>query len=297
MAAYVPAGNGDVAPAIAPAAGKPSGLPMKPATSYSGGQGKPNTTTNEYASRPIVLNRPCRSVADLGYVFSGTPWRNLDMNTPESGATALLDAFCVNDTDDAGGLVAGKVNLNTRQAPVLQAILSGAGKDEFNLASSTLAPPLTSTTAAALATALINRTTSTATGMGPITNVSELVGSWNSPVAVDSSSLNGGKSYLGFTSDTVNGSNDLTTVLASVFPTEQRVARFREAAIRALASAGQTRVWNLMIDLVAQTGLYPQNARALDQFTVEGEQRCWIHVAIDRYTGEVIDQQMEIVKE
>ena len=76
-----------------------------------------------------------------------------------------------------------------------------------------------------------------------------------------------------------------------------QVQRFREAPIRAFANVGQTRVWNLMIDVVAQTGRYPKSATALDQFVVEGEQRCWVHVAIDRLTGQVIDQQVEVVKE
>lgn len=296
MAAYVPAGNGNAAPAVAPTSGQPSGLPMKPATSYSGGVGSPNTTTNEYASRPIVLNRPYRSVAELGYVFSGTPWRNLDMNTPESAAAAMLDVFCVNDTDDPNCLVAGKVNLNTRQSPVLQAILSGTGKDEFDIASSALAAPVNDSVAKSIADALVARTTSSTTGMGPLANLSELVGKWNSAVNVDSY-FNGGKSYVGFSSDATNNSNDLTTLLSANFPTEQRVARFREAAIRSLAGVGQTRVWNVMIDLVAQTGRYPKNAAALDQFLVEGEQRYWVHLAIDRYTGEILDKQVELVKE
>jgi hypothetical protein len=30
---------------------------------------------------------------------------------------------------------------------------------------------------------------------------------------------------------------------------------------------------------------------------VEGEQRYWGHVAIDRFTGQVIDKQIEVVKE
>jgi hypothetical protein len=30
---------------------------------------------------------------------------------------------------------------------------------------------------------------------------------------------------------------------------------------------------------------------------VEGEQRYWIHVAIDRLTGQIIDNQIEVVKE
>jgi hypothetical protein len=30
---------------------------------------------------------------------------------------------------------------------------------------------------------------------------------------------------------------------------------------------------------------------------VEGEQRYWVHVAIDRFTGQVIDKQIEVVNE
>jgi hypothetical protein len=52
-----------------------------------------------------------------------------------------------------------------------------------------------------------------------------------------------------------------------------------------------------MIDVVAQTGRYPQSAGTLDKYVVEGEQRYWVHVAIDRLTGEVIDKQIEVVKE
>ena len=52
-----------------------------------------------------------------------------------------------------------------------------------------------------------------------------------------------------------------------------------------------------MIDLIAQSGRYPPNATSLSQFVVEGEKRYWLHVAIDRFTGEVIDQQLEAVYE
>lgn len=30
---------------------------------------------------------------------------------------------------------------------------------------------------------------------------------------------------------------------------------------------------------------------------VEGEQRYWMHVAIDRFTGQVLDKQIEVVNE
>ncbi len=67
--------------------------------------------------------------------------------------------------------------------------------------------------------------------------------------------------------------------------------------MRALTDAGQTRTWNLMIDVIAQSGKYPPTANNLSQFVVEGEKRYWLHIAIDRFTGEVINQQLEAVYE
>lgn len=71
----------------------------------------------------------------------------------------------------------------------------------------------------------------------------------------------------------------------------------REAVIRALSDVGQTRTWNLMIDVIAQSGKYGASATAVDNFIAEGEKRYWLHVAIDRFTGEVIDQQLEKINE
>jgi hypothetical protein len=52
-----------------------------------------------------------------------------------------------------------------------------------------------------------------------------------------------------------------------------------------------------MIDLIAQTGRYPSSAGGLANFIVEGERRYWLHLAIDRQTAKVIDQQIEVVSE
>jgi hypothetical protein len=296
-----------------PAAGQPWGLPMMTADNYST---NPPTATANMASRPVMLNRPFRSVAELGYVFTGTPWRNLNMSIPESGSSPLLDIFCINDTNDPNDLVAGKVNLNTRQIPVLAAILSGAYKDETYqkfgaAANSPLASAnstLTSTYANAIATALVKRTSSATANPGPLTNVSQLVGAWKSSQTVGTpTAINGGTSYIGFSSDTVNstGGNitDITQALQSIgaIDAEKRLTRLREASIRALAATGTTRVWNLMIDVIAQTGRFPSNAATaaspLAAFAVSGERRYWVHVAIDRYTGKVLDERIEEVKE
>jgi hypothetical protein len=257
-------------------------------------------------NRPFILNRPFRSVAELGYAFSGTPWRNIDFNTPESGYASLLDLFCVSETSDANAEVEGRVDLNTRQVPVLEALLSGTGsqgyayKDELNAGQTGNTASLSSTEIASIAQALVNRTTTTTkSGEGPLRNLSELVGKWNSAATISGASspfnIDGTKSYVGFTSDLVNNENDLTHAFSDT--STLSIQRLRESAIRALSSAGQTRVWNLMIDLIAQTGVYKPGETNLDNLVVDGEHRYWLHVAIDRFTGKVIDEQLEQVKD
>ena len=91
-------------------------------------------------------------------------------------------------------------------------------------------------------------------------------------------------------------------MLGSEFTTndEQNIKTRREAVTRSFAEIGQTRTWNLLVDVIAQSGRYPVNATQasqLGQFNVEGERHYWLHVAIDRFTGEVVDQQLEAVPE
>jgi hypothetical protein len=249
-----------------------TGLPMATASTYAAGG--VSTALSQSQSRPIILNRPFRSVAELGYVFSDTPWKNLDFMCPESGDSALLDVFCVREDATPDSLVAGKVNLNTRNQPVLQALLMGAYKDEFSPTATT--NQLISTEAATIASLLINRTTT-----NPLRWSSELVGR-----LVNSST----KTYDGF-------SADLTGAFVGTDTNTPSIERRRESTLRALAESGTTRVWNMMIDVVAQTGRIPPGASGLDQFMVEGESRFWIHVAIDRMTGTILDQQIEPVNE
>ena len=350
MGGFVPPMQNWTAPAATT-----TGLPMARAFQYVSAAGanatkdvpssmeyhSPTQVTSQAQSRPFMLHRPFRTVAELGYVFSDTPWRNLDLSTAESGNAALLDTFCINDSTDADALVAGKLNLNTRQVPVLKAVLASSYFDPILTASAATATSAadsridasTSATATAslLANALIVRTTGNTGNSGPLRNVGELVGRWISNTAIaplpylDGSPLHGvlssglhfydGKtSYSGFSDnggwDVSNRTPKLSTpaidvysvfrgagALASVKDTVTNVQRFREAPIRALAAVGQTRVWNLMIDVVAQTGRFPQNPGGLSSFIVQGERRYWVHIAIDRFTGQVIDKQVEVVKE
>jgi hypothetical protein len=274
------------------------GLPL--ATSYPAGYSNPSGAY-QGQSRPYILHRPFRSVAELGYVFSGTPWKNIDFFTPQSGDASLLDVFTINEppseTTDPNELVAGVVNLNTRQTPVLQAVLAGASVDEVQTSGSanTGFTPLTGAQANGLLTAtgtnFLTHTAGTAPGYGPLVNVSELVGRWNS-------ALLSGSNYAGAYTGV---SSDLGGLYGSVFGsgtvglTMQNVDRFRESFIRPLAAVGNTRVWNVMIDLISQTGQYQPGAATLDNFTASSQHRYWLHEAIDRYTGAVLDQSLEPV--
>lgn len=78
----------------------------------------------------------------------------------------------------------------------------------------------------------------------------------------------------------------------------QRTKEQREAYVRALGTAGQTRTWNFFIDLIAQVGRIPTTkGNDLAGFIPQGESHLWMHVAIDRYTAEVIGTYIETYQE
>ena len=218
---------------------------------------------NQQNSRPLMLNRAFRSVADIGYAFRDEPWKHIDFFTAESADAALLDLFCLNESpypsepSISSNPVpeSGRLDLNTRQQPVLQAALIGAIKSDSN---GTTISPVEATTWSA---GLTNLTT-----QAPLINRSDLVTRWASTLA-DSSE-------------------------ADII-----IKRRREAAIRALADVGTTRTWNLLIDVVAQSGRYTSNATDLNHFNVEGQRRYWLHIAIDRYTDKIVDQSLESINE
>jgi hypothetical protein len=76
-------------------------------------------------------------------------------------------------------------------------------------------------------------------------------------------------------------------------PTQDR----KDTFARVFSEVTQTRTWGLLIDLVAQTGHYKPNATGLADFVVEGEKRYWLHIAIDRFDGSIVGQQLEEVTE
>jgi hypothetical protein len=158
-------------------------------------------------------------------------------------------------------MTGGKTSLNTRQAAVLTAILSQTIRGIAG----------TNVISAADISTIANRLV-TLTTANPMMNKSELV-----------TRLMADATITGIFNTSTTGN-----------PWNKEA---REGVLRAFCDACQTRTWNLMIDVIAQSGRYPPNAGALSDFVVEGEKRYWLHVAIDRFTGQVIDQQLEVVFE
>ncbi len=172
----------------------------------------------------------------------------------------MLDVF----GNDPAPLVCGKINLNTRQPVTLQAALQGAYKYES---------PLTtlSTTEASNFAQYITTYTQT----NQLVNRADLVRELSQVPAYS------------------NYFNPVTDVT---------IKSRHEAIIRPLAELGTTRTWNLLIDVIAQVGHYPPNAATqnpgdLSKFVVDGERRYWLHVAIDRVTGQVVDEKWELYNE
>jgi hypothetical protein len=253
----------------------------------------PVTTTNNsgnarHGRRGVILNRPFRNVGELGYVFRDLPFKTLDFFTTASADAALLDVFSITDEPE---VVAGRVALNNAPTPVIQSVLSmGSKKDmdpTYNIGAET-----TSTTGSlslAIATQLKPTTTSTPGGgpiPGPLLNRAGLVTQLGATPSVGTAPVSPyGVIYSGYK----NAGVTITTELYN--------KPYLEAPVRALSDTTNTRTWNLLIDVIAQSGHLSPTASSLDNFVVEGEKRYWLHIAIDRYTGKIVDQQLEPVYE
>ncbi len=231
------------------------GLYPTPAFNSSGYTSATPTTGNPFLpgspvignnpDRPIVLNRPFRSVAELGYVFRDQPFKTLDFFSDKSADAALLDLFCV--SENTAGLRAGVINLNSQNAAAMASLLSGAATREQEASQPTLGASGAGTIASNL---------TAATASAPLQNKAALAAF----ISTQTNSLGSGKAGL-------------------------------ETIARTLADVGQTRTWNLLSHVVAQSGRWtPQGG-----FIVEGQKTVWNSLAIDRPQAKIIDQQIENV--
>jgi hypothetical protein len=209
--------------------------------------------------RYALLNRRFENVGEFGYAYS--PASTTPSKTLDFASSTSKDKPLLDFfTYNTGTGRAGIVNLNTRNGPVLASYIKGALLHD--LGSET--PPTVLVSQADALTAGQNIVVATTAPGGSVVNRGDVA-----RLAVAA----------------VQG-----TAMAASDEARQTIAR-------TLAEVGQARTWNLMIDVIAQTGHYGPNAQGLTDFIPEGEKRYWLHIALDRDDGTVLGSQLEEVTE
>ncbi len=235
------------------------GDPANPTKAFGADLIPPANPNDPYpSSSPVMLKRSFRNVGELGYAYRKAA-TTLDFHSANSPDVMLLDLCTYNTAATRAGIV----SLNTQNSGVLAAIIQGAISDEA-------------------ATTFVGQN-------DPESNKSRAA--YNAATAIIADLTNG---------TAVNpaiGRQDVSRLVAATGTAIGSSEEAQETVARALAEVSQTRTWGLIIDVIAQSGRYPPAATSLSQFVVEGEKRYWLHVAIDRFTGEIIDQQLEAVYE
>jgi hypothetical protein len=215
------------------------------------------------------LNRRFENVGEFGYAYSplsSLTSKTLDFTSAASNDRALLDFFTFNTASVREGIV----NVNTRNWPVLASILRGAWvQDPGGEATPPPVPPPTTlvsqTDAVAAAQAIVTATTAANGAAVTRADVARLAGAAAAAVS------------------NLAGSDQA-----------------RKTVARALAETGKARTWNVMIDVIAQTGNYAPGTPDLTdstKFIVQGEKRYWLHIALDRDDRTVLGSQLEEVTE
>jgi hypothetical protein len=210
----------------------------------------------------VLLNRRFENVGEFGYAYN--PASTTASKTLDFASSTSHDRAILDlFTYNTASVRAGIVNLNTRNGPVLASIIRGALLSDPGAEN----PPtvlVSQQDALAAGQAIVQETTST----GP--------------------ALNRGDAAR------------LAAAAAAAVPNLAASDETKQTIARALAEVGQARTWNLMIDVIAQTGKYAPGTPDLTdpaKFIVEGEKRYWLHIALDRDDGTVLGTQLEEVIE
>lgn len=192
--------------------------------------------------RPVVLNRPVKSIADLGYVYRDLPWKTLDFFSSNSADSALLDIFSLYPQPT---ITAGLVNINKAPQAVVEALVSESVLREK--IDSTLITP---------------------------TNAQNIAESW---IQYQATSPLLSPANLNLFLDRFDSYSNLNFLGRSKI--------YREAVLRAIIDKVETRSWNLLIDLIAQSGRFTSTDLSPGKFLVESESRNWISNSLDRING------------
>jgi hypothetical protein len=208
-----------------------------------------------------VMSHAFSNVGQFGYGIDtsnlGLP--TLNFSSPSFPDAPILDFFSYNPISSAYPR-AGIVNLYTKNAPVIAAMLANTLKTDAAAANPAPTPVITQSDAASLANAIVAETQGVLAGAPPsgwpITQT-DMTRAIAARLAARATNVVWGVS----TSDEI-----------------------KKSIARSLAEIGQTRTWNLLIDVIAQTGQYKPNSPDLTggNFIVQGEKRYWLHIALGR---------------
>lgn len=218
----------------------------------------PSPSPTPIAGYTPVLQRPFQNVGELGYAYNPITGATLNFYTSGSGDATLLDFFTYSTTDNTATY---GLPYPLRAGPVNINTRNWGVIGALLKGALPNEPPTTGGVPSGTATTAANLIR-TATNTQPAMN-----------------------------------RQDLARLAAAVGTTIGSTEEQKETVVRALSDTTQTRTWGLLIDLIAQTGRYAPGETDLRKFIVEGEQHYWVHIAIDRFTGWVIDKQIEVVNE
>jgi hypothetical protein len=246
------------------------------------------------AANTVVLNHAFSEVGELGFaidtslstvgdskvVCTDATCPRLKFDTAYNATTnqdpRMLDFFSYNPVSSAYPR-AGIVNLNTRNAPVLAAILAGTILTDATPTPAPTTTPFSTPVPPSPTppTSVLGSSTAQAAAQAIVSETSARPALTRADIARLVAAANVGSDW-----------------------------QQKEAIARALAEVGGTRTWSLLIDVIAQTGKYKPNAPNLtgSNFVVEGEKRYWLHIALGRDlkpdgTVDVIGTQLEEVVE
>jgi hypothetical protein len=223
---------------------------------------RPSADAPNPGPNTLVINHAFSNVGELGYGIDTSQTATLptlDFSSPNYPHAPVLDFFSYNPISSAYPR-AGIVNLYTRNAPVLAAIMANTLKTDAAAKLNPPSPVVSASQAMDAATRIVQETQNVlagSPGYGPVTQT-------DMTRAIAARLVAAGAAAPSWSGST----------------TEQK-----QSIARALAEMGQTRTWNLFIDVIAQTGRYAPDATDITQankFTVEGEKRYWLHIALGR---------------
>jgi hypothetical protein len=216
------------------------------------------------APSTYVMSHPFSNVGEFGYGMdtstAGPP--TLDFSPPHYSHAPVLDFFSYNPVSSAYPR-AGIVNLYTKNEPVLAAILARTLKTDTAANSNPPSPVISATPYAG----------------------SEAQTAAHRIVQETQNVLAGNTAYGPVTQTDLTRAIAARLAAAAAQRTSGNLTEQEQAIARALAEVGQTRTWNLFIDVIAQTGRYAPDATDITQankFIVEGEKRYWLHIALGR---------------